>query len=230
MKKILLFMLVFVGLFTFVACGESRKGENTPVNAEVTEEKTEEQVRIDDNNAVILPKLGEGEAIIVEIETVVNDNDLGEKYQSVIDQLREQLAAVTKNHQTIIDIGGYLEGTADFELAVARLIETDKEILDLILADLELIKIGNELVDKFNELADFVNEVTVNAQDNGWTENEELLSELGVAYEFMDEVNGKFDSSDDIEETYKNEKIEIIDKLLPVFQEYLKIVSVPFKG
>lgn len=51
MKKVLLFMLVIVMLFAFVAC----VGE--PIE-EVNEEKTEEQVRIDENYEVTLPKLG----------------------------------------------------------------------------------------------------------------------------------------------------------------------------
>lgn len=88
-------------LFAFVACGgEPFKEDNTAVDVEANEEKTEEQVRIDENNEVMLPKLDELEAAIVEIETVVADNDLGEKYQSVIDKLREEFDGVTENHQT----------------------------------------------------------------------------------------------------------------------------------
>lgn len=229
MKKVLLLMLVLVVLFAFVACGgESIEEEDTAVNAEVNDEITEEQVRIDKNNAVILPKLDELEAVIVEIEKVVADNDLGDQYQSAIDQLREEFDVVTQNHQEIIEMGGYLEGTADFEAAVVEAIEIDKEILDLLLGDLEISGNENVLIDKFNELADLVNEVTLNAQENGWDENEELLSELGVIYGFLDEVKAKIDSSENIDDTYKNETVSKIDQVLPVFQNYLKVVSEPF--
>lgn len=228
MKKVLLFMLALVMLFAFVACGgEPIEEDNTAVDVEVNEEKTEEQVRIDENNAAILPKLDEVEAVIVEIEAVVADNDLREKYQSVIDKLREELDGVTENHYKIIDMGGYLKGTADFEAAVDGAIEKDKEILDLIVADIEPTVIQNELIDKLNELVDLVNEVTVNAQDNGWDKNEDLLSEMSAVYVFIDEVKGKIYSSDDIEETYKNENIAKINELLPVYQEYLGMVSKP---
>lgn len=124
-------------------------------------------------------------------------------------------------------MGGYLKGTADFEAAVDGAIEKDKEILDLIVADIEPTVIQNELIDKLNELVDLVNEVTVNAQDNGWDKNEDLLSEMSAVYVFIDEVKGKIYSSDDIEETYKNKNIAKINELLPVYQEYLGMVSKP---
>jgi predicted small lipoprotein YifL len=233
MKNLLLFMVVSVMLFALVACGGPTVKEDdtivdTAVNIENNEKVTDEQMRIDKNNAAIQPKLDALASIMVEIETVVSDNDLGEKYQSVIDQLREELDAVTKNHQTIIDMGGYLKGTADFESAVDKAIESNKEILALINDEIASGAKNNELVDRFNELVDLLNEVTVKAQENGWSKNEELLSDISAVYSFLDEVGAKLDSSDVIEETYKNEKVAIIGELLPLFQNHLEMVSVPF--
>ncbi|MHB8129940.1 MAG: LptM family lipoprotein [Mobilitalea sp.] len=233
MKKSLLFMLVSLMLFTLVGCGGSTVKEDettvdTEINVENDEKVTEEQMRIDENNAVIQPKLDEFEATIVEIETALADNNLSDKYQSYIDEMREEFDRLTKNHQIIIDMGGYLEGTADFEAAVDEVIELYKEILAVINDEIESMAKSNEFVDKYNELIDLVNEVTVNAQENGWSENEEILSELGAVYGLLDEVGEKIASSDVMEETYRNEKVEIIDQLFPVFQNHLETVSVPF--
>ncbi|MFA9464670.1 MAG: lipoprotein [Velocimicrobium sp.] len=233
MKKLVLFMVVAVLLFTLVACGQSPVKDddlavNTEGNVENSEEETEEQMRIDENNAVIQPKLDALEATIVEIETVVADNNLDQKYQSVIDQLREELDEVTKNHQAIIDMGGYLEGTSDFEAAVDKEIENNKEILVLIVDEIALSVKENKFVDRFNELVDLTNEVTAKAQENGWNENEALLSDLSVVYGFLDEVGAKLASSDIIEDTYKNEKLEKMDELFPLLQNQLETVSTPF--
>lgn len=226
-------MVVAVLLFTLVACGQSPVKDddlavNTEGNVENSEEETEEQMRIDENNAVIQPKLDALEATIVEIETVVADNNLDQKYQSVIDQLREELDEVTKNHQAIIDMGGYLEGTSDFEAAVDKEIENNKEILVLIVDEIALSVKENKFVDRFNELVDLTNEVTAKAQENGWNENEALLSDLSVVYGFLDEVGAKLASSDIIEDTYKNEKLEKMDELFPLLQNQLETVSTPF--
>lgn len=234
MMKKLFFMLVWLMLFALVACGGATAKEdditvNTDVNVENDEKVTEEQMRINENNAVIQPKLEELEATIVEIETVLADNNLSDNYQAYTDEMRETLDGVTKNHQSIIDMGGYLEGTADFEAIVDEVIEVYKEMLPVIKNEVELIAKKNELADKCNELIDLVNEVTVKVQENGWSENEEILSELEAVYGFLDEVGEKIASSDVMEETYWNEKVGIINQLLPIFQDYLETVSVPFK-
>ncbi|GAU79214.1 hypothetical protein [Fusibacter sp. 3D3] len=226
MKKILLGMLLVALSIVFMACGDSIEEDRSPDAV-----KTEEQVRIDENNATILPKLDELEAVIVEIEKVVADHGLGEQYQSAMDQIRAELDEVTQNHQTIIDMGGYLKGTTEFEAAVVGAIEKDKAILNLILEDLETGETGEAdtaLVDKFNALIDLVNQVTLKAQETGWDKDEDMLSELGVVYGFMDEVKAKLESSETIDEGYKTEKIAIINALLPVFEAYLQKVSVPY--
>jgi len=63
------------------------------------------------------------------------------------------------------------------------------------------------------------------AKNNGCT-----LEEAGrmVRYAFFDEVGEKLNNSDVIEETYRKEKLAIINELLPLFQTHLEMVSVPF--
>lgn len=228
MKKILFLMSLLVMLMLFVACDGNDAEKSDSADAVVAEVKTEEQMRIDENNAVILPKLEELEAIIIEIEKVAADNGVEEKYKSILNSIREDFDIVTGNHQKIIDMGGYKNGTTEFEAAVEIGIENDKEILALMIEDIEIGKTWTELRDKYNELTDIVNSVTVKAQETGWDKDKEMVAELGVAYGFMEEIQVKLESQETMELSYKEEKIAIIDELIPIFSEYLQIVSVPY--
>lgn len=192
MKKILLFMLVLVSLFAFVACADaSVEEDNIVADTTANQEKTEEEVRIDEDNAVILPKLNELEAITVEMVTYVTDNGYGDLYKSQIDVIESEVANLYINHQSIIDMGGYLEGTDEFVAAIDAAIVENKEYLDIIKEDIEATIISNELNDKINELIDVVNEVSISTQENGWDANEDFLSELEVTYGFIEEIQGK---------------------------------------
>jgi hypothetical protein len=233
MKKIFLFMVVIVSLFTFVACSggsieEGHTDAEAKVDAEVNQEQSEEQIRIDENNAVILPKLTEIEKSIMDIETIVADHDLGEEYQSAVDTLKEHLRDIADNHQKIIDMGGYLGGTDEFVAVLDGVIENNQNILDLMIYELEYFEKRDKLIDKENELIDLVNTVVVSAQANGWEADEFILSEIGAVYSFMDEVQLAIEGSEVIEETYMNEKFAQIDQLIPLFQDYLVMVSVPY--
>lgn len=237
MKKIFLFMVVIVSLFTFVACsgGSIEEGHtdaeakvDTEVDAEVNQKQSEEQIRIDENNAVILPKLTEIEVTIMDIETIVADHDLGEEYQSAVDTLKEYLRDITDNHQKIIDMGGYLGGTDEFVAVLDGVIENNQNVLDLMIYELKYFELRDKLIDKENELIDLVNTVVVSAQANGWEADEFFLSEIGAVYNFMDEVQLAIDSTEVIEETYMNEKFAQIDQLVPLFQDYLVMVSEPY--
>ncbi|SET70123.1 hypothetical protein SAMN05660297_03192 [Natronincola peptidivorans] len=223
MKKIFLLIMVMVMLFTLVACGG-------PDNSE--------------NNALMQSKVDEADKLAVDLFNLYKDNGLLEgeyaaEFQAIVDAVTASINDIKTTHQLFLDEGGYTDkDTVELAEVMNTLIAATKEAIAETKAELKAEEDAVALTGKavgilaltemHDELVDIVNETSYTAFVNGWENDEELNSELEAVLEFLEIVSGDLEIPDSMDEEYIDMLITMIDELIPVWHEYLIIVSEPY--
>lgn len=86
-----------------------------------------------------------------------------------------------------------------------------------------------DLKTKYNTLATLVNDATVAAIENGWDKDEAFSTELSAAKEYL-RIAGTDLSDPDMtgDEAYMNTLNTSFDEMIPAWEDFLAMVSVPY--
>ena len=237
MKKIILLMLVAILAFTFVGCGNETIEDTSAKDRNkdnVIVEKTEEEIKIEADNNVILPKLAIYKSIVNEIEDLITENGEEELYVEEIRKLKSDYDKIEADHKEIIGLGGYLTGTKEFEAVVDGEIVAMNAMLEEIKAIYVEVDEKSVIVDMLlantNELIDIVNEVSLIAEKSEWFEVEEFKTDLKNLYVYLDELTLSLQNTGYIDVDYIEENIEKTSEAIFIWSNLLKQMQEEIAG